>query len=81
MHPVDRNNLKIEISNRLFVDTETCYYIFSVPSSSLDEINFRYFWDIEIYELTNVVIQINNGTALETANDPITVAFSTGYRF
>lgn len=41
----------------------------------------RYFWDVDIKELTNVVITINNGTALETANDPITVSFSTGYRF
>jgi hypothetical protein len=41
----------------------------------------RYFWDVEIKELTNVVITINNGTALETANDPITVSFSSGYRF
>ena len=81
MHPVTRNNLKIEISNRLFVDAETCYYIFSVPTSDIDLENYRYFWDIEIYELTNVIIQINNGTALETANDPISVGFSTGYRF
>ena len=41
----------------------------------------RYFWDIEIQDLTNVVITINNGTSLETAADPITVSFSTGYRF
>ena len=31
----------------------------------------RYFWDIEIKEMSNVVIQINNGTSLYAANDPI----------
>ena len=56
MNPVNRNNLKIEISNRLFIDTETCYYIFSVATKDLDQEDFRYFWDIEIYDLTNVVI-------------------------
>ena len=81
MHPENRNNLKIEISNDLYVDTETCYYVFSVPASSLDEENMRYFFDIEMYEMTNVVISINNGTSLETANDPITVSFLTGTRF
>ena len=81
MHPEKRNNIAIEISNRLFLDEETCYYQFSVPSSDMDSENMRYFWDIEIKELTNVVITINNGTALNTAADPITVSFSTGYRF
>ena len=36
MHPVNRNNIAIEISNRLFIDDETCYYQFSVPSADLD---------------------------------------------
>ena len=31
--------------------------------------------------MTNVLINLNNGTSLETANGPITVSFSTGYRF
>lgn len=81
MHPTKRNNIAIEISNRLFVDEETCYYQFSVPSSDMDMENMKYFWDIEIKEITNVVITINNGTSIETAADPITVSFSTGYRF
>lgn len=81
MHPENRNNLKIEISNALYVDQETCYYVFSVPTSSLDEENMRYFFDIELYEMSNVVISINNGTSLETANDPIEVGFLTGTRF
>ena len=81
MHPTNRNNIAIEISNRLFVNEETCYYQFSVPTTDLDSENMRYFWDVEIKELTNVVITINNGTALDTAADPITVSFSTGYRF
>ena len=81
MHPVNRNNIAIEISNRLFIDDESCYYQFSVPSADLDSENMRYFWDVEIQDLTNVVITINNGTSLETAADPITVSFSTGYRF
>ena len=48
MHPSKRNNLKIEISNRLYVDTETCYYVFKVDSGELDS-NFKYFWDIDFY--------------------------------
>lgn len=36
MHPNTRNNLKIEISNRLFLDTETCYYVFSMNLAGLD---------------------------------------------
>ena len=31
MHPSDRNNLRIEIQNSLYVQEETCYYVFSVP--------------------------------------------------
>ena len=81
MHPVDRNNIAIEISNALFVDEETCYYQFSVPNTDMDTEAMRYFWDIEIDQLTNVVITINNGTALTSASDAITVSFSTGYRF
>ena len=48
MHPSKRNNLKIEISNRLYVDTETCYYVFKADPSELDS-NFKYFWDIDFY--------------------------------
>jgi len=81
MHPEKRNALNITISNVNFSDKETCYYIFSVPSNVLDQKNFRYFWDIEVYTMTNVLINLNNGTSLETANGPITVSFSTGYRF
>ena len=54
MHPTKRNNLKIEISNRLYVDTETCYYVFSVDSGDLDK-NFAYFWDIDYYLQRNIV--------------------------
>lgn len=81
MHPTKRNNIAIEISNRLFIDEETCYYQFSVPTSDLDSKKMRYFWDVNIEELSNVVITINNGTSLMTADDPITVGFTTGYRF
>ena len=81
MHPVTRNNIAIEISNSLFVDEETCYYQFSVPNSDMDTEKMRYFWDIEIDQLQNVVITINNGTSLTAAADDITVSFSTGYRF
>ena len=71
MHPTRRNNLRLEIENRKFVSDETCYYVFFVPTSSLDMENMRYFWDVEILEMTNVDIRINNGTSLTTANDPI----------
>jgi len=81
MHPTKRNNIAIEISNRLYIDAETCYYQFSVPTSDLDTDKMRYFWDVNIDEMTNVVTTINNGTSLLTANDPITVGFTTGYRF
>ena len=54
MHPTTRNNLKIEISNRLYVDTETCYYVFKVNSEELDA-NFKYFWDIDFYLQRNIV--------------------------
>ena len=80
MHPTTRNNLKIEISNRLFVDAATCYYVFSVKSSTLNK-NFKYFWDIEFYTRENVIVQLNNGTDLFGANDPITVSGTTGSRF
>ena len=81
MNPIKRNNIAVEIQNDLFVNGETCYYVFSMPISDLDQENMRYFWDVEIIEMTNVVIALNNGTSLQTANDPITVSFSTGYRF
>ena len=48
MHPTRRNNVKIEIRNRFFVDTASCYYSFYVPRSSLDTEKMRYFWDVEI---------------------------------
>ena len=81
LHPIRRNNLKIEISNYLFQNSNTCYYVFYVPNSSLDMVNMRYFYDIEITNVTNVNIQINNGTSFETANDPVKVTFRSGYRF
>ena len=81
MHPTRRNSLKVEISNYLFKDGETCYYIFYVPNSSLDMENMRYFYDIELTNVTNVDIYINNGTSFTTANDPIQVSFRSGYRF
>ena len=80
MHPKTRNNLKIEISNRLYVDTETCYYVFSADDSDFNK-NYKYFFDIDFYIRTNVIIQLNNGTSLFTANDPITVSGTTGERF
>ena len=30
MHPTTRNNLRVEISNYLYVDEETCYYVFTM---------------------------------------------------
>ena len=81
MHPTTRNNIAIEISNRLFIDAETCYYQFSVPTSDLDTKEMRYFWDVNVGQMTNTIITINNGTSLLTADDPITVGFTTGYRF
>ena len=62
------------------MDTETCYYVFNVDPSELDS-NFKYFWDIDFYLQTNIVAQLNNGTSLFTANDPITVSGNTGTRF
>ena len=56
MHPTKRNSLKFEISNRRYVDGETCYYQIYVPTSDLDMRNMRYFWDIEITTMTNVAI-------------------------
>ena len=81
MHPTRRNNIAVEISNRLFIDSETCYYTFSVPTSDLDTEKMRYFWDVEISKNTNVDIIINNGTSYETGGDSIQVSFSTGYKF
>ena len=81
MHPTTRNNIAIEISNRLFIDAETCYYQFRVPTSDLDTKEMRYFWDVNVGQMTNTIITINNGTSLLTADDPITVGFTTGYRF
>lgn len=81
MHPTRRNNLKLEISNRLFVNGETCYYAFFVPLSSLDTEKMRYFYDIEFQDLANVEITINNGTSLQKAKDTVKVGFSSGYRF
>ena len=52
-----------------------------MPTSDLDTKKMKYFWDIDIDELANVDITINNGTSLETAADPISVSFSSGYRF
>ena len=81
MHPETRNNIAVEIANSLYVDGETCYYVFSVPTSDLDQENYRYFWDLEVSQITNVDMFINNGTSLAAANDPIAVSLSTGYRF
>ena len=81
MHPTRRNNLKLEIQNRLFVDSETCYYTFFAPTSNLDTDNMRYFYDVEVLNMTNVDMLISNGTSYETANDTVKVSFSTGYRF
>ena len=81
MHPTRRNNIAVEISNRLFVDSETCYYTFSVPTSDLDMENMRYFWEVDITEDTNVDVIINNGTSYATGGDSIAVGFTTGYKF
>jgi len=80
MHPIKRNNIKVEISNRLFTNLETCYYVVSVPSSDLEK-GYRYFWDIQVNNRTNVRMTLNNGTALGNAGDPITVTTATGSRF
>ena len=81
MHPIDRNNLRIAISNKYWVDAETCYYHFYALDSSMDTTTTAYFWDITINDYSNCVIQLNNGTDLFSANDPITVSTSTGNRF
>ena len=81
MHPVRRNNLIVEIENRLFVDTSQCYYQFSVPISDLNTDNNRYYFDITFERMQNVIIYLNNGTRSEQADDPISVSFFTGYRF
>ena len=41
----------------------------------LDRENMRYFWDIEFDVTNNVLVTINNGTSLKTADDPITVSY------
>ena len=81
MHPENRNNIRLEIANRFYVSGETCYYEFSVPETYLDLEYFAYFWDVEFTTRTNVVAQLNNGTSVFTANDPITVSSTTGNRF
>ena len=81
LHPERRNNIRLEISNRLFTSGETCYYVFFVPTSSLDTKRMRYFFDINVTNMTNVDIVINNGTSLQTAGDSVTVGFRSGYRF
>ena len=81
MHPTRRNNIAVEISNRLFIDSETCYYTFSVPTSDLDMENMRYFWEVDITEDTNVDVIVNNGTSYATGGDSIAVGFTTGYKF
>ena len=48
MHPKDRNFLKLNIENDLYVSGETCYYEFVVPDAALDRGAYRYFWDLEI---------------------------------
>ena len=52
-----------------------------MPNSSLNTQKYRYFFDIEILNQTNVKIDINNGTSFETANDPVSVNFRSGYRY
>ena len=41
----------------------------------------RYFYDVEVLNMTNVDMLISNGSSYETANDTVKVSFSTGYRF
>ena len=81
MHPIDRNYLKLKIENDLYVSGETCYYEFLVSDKDLNKLEYRYFWDVEIFQQTNVDIFVSNGRNLETANNTKTVDDKTGYRF
>lgn len=81
MHPTDRNFLKLNISNALYVAGETCYYEIIVPNAALDRLNYRYFWDVEIKEQTNCNIYISDGRSLDTASGTKEVDIATGYRF
>ena len=81
MHPDRRNNLRIEISNTLFVNAETCYYVFQVPSSDLDLETSLYFWEIEVTERKFIQMTLNNGTNLFEADGSIVVSTETGNKF
>ena len=81
MHPTNRNYLKLQIQNDLYITGETCYYEFLVPDQDLDKINYRYFWDVEIFEQTGVDIFVSSGRDLDTADDTEEVDSDTGYRF
>ena len=81
MHPEDRNYLKLNIENDLYISGETCYYEFLVPDQALDKANYRYFWDVEISVQNNCDIFVSSGRSLETADNTQTVDYITGYRF
>ena len=81
MHPIDRNNILIDIKNYRFIDKSVCYYQLYVPEKDMDTENYNYYMDIQFKKLTNVITMMNNGTSFFTANDPISVTFSTGYDF
>ena len=81
MHPKNRNFLKLQIENDLYLDGETCYFEVQVSDADLDKAAYRYFWDIEIIKQTNVDIYASNGRSIDTANNTKTADDITGYRF
>lgn len=81
MHPELRNNLIVEIKNRLFVTGSTCYYKFSVASSDLDMEKNRYFFEVLFEDTTYVNAFIMNGTDYNTASDELSVTSYSGYKF
>jgi len=81
MHPTKRNFLKLKIENDFYVNGNTCYFEVQVPDAYLDREAYRYFWDIEIIEQTNVEIYVSNGRSIDSANNTKTADDIEGYRF
>ena len=81
MHPTDRNFLKLQIENNLFVTGETCYYEFLVTGQAFDKLNYRYFWDVEFSQQTNCDIFISYGRSLSTADSTETVDIESQNRY
>jgi len=81
MHPELRNNLIVEIKNRLFVTGSSCYYRFYAIDSDLDRVNNRYFFEVTFEDTTYVNAFIMNGTEYTTADDSLAVTSYSGYKF